>query len=201
MKNYRFTLSRRAKNSGAALIAALVILLMVTLIGTAGMEDTISENRMTLNFRDRRMAVAAADSGIRAAEMWLAKMTVEPQPATIANCPENRMPLCGQTVGNFPVWDIQGPPMRQFTWKTGDWPFWTTRGIQFRGTTTRDSSLGDKFADQPRTLIKKRSNPTNLNVEAASQGSGWNYYDVISSGTGFRDDSRAVVMTTFQKWL
>lgn len=200
MKQYPFALTARAKNSGAALIAALVILLMVTLIGTAGMEDTISENRMTLNFRDRRMAVAAADSGIRSAEIWLSKMLVEPELANVADC-RGKLPLCGQTTGNYPIWDVQGPDMKQYTWKSAEWPFWTELGIKFRGTTTRDSSLGDKFADQPRTVIQKRALPTNLNVDAASQGSGWNYYNVISSGTGFRDDSRAVVMSTFQKWL
>jgi Tfp pilus assembly protein PilX len=193
-------LSYRKGNKGAALIAALIILLMVTLIGTTGMEDTISENRMTLNFRDRRMAVAAADSGIRAAELWLTNMTIEPALANVTDC-KGKLPLCGQTAGNYPIWEVKGPDMKQFTWKTANWPFWTELGVKFRGTTTRDSSLGDKFADQPRTVIQKRELPTNLNVDAASQGSGWNYYNVISSGTGFRDDSRAVVVSTFQKWL
>jgi Tfp pilus assembly protein PilX len=190
----------RKGSRGAALIAALIILLMVTLIGTAGMEDTISENRMTLNFRDRRMAIAAADSGIRAAELWLTQMTVEPAMANATDC-TGKLPMCGQKTGSYPVWDVKGPNMKQSTWKSADWSFWQELGVQFRGTTTQSSSLGTSFADQPRTVIQKRELPVNFNVDAASQGSGWNYYNVISSGTGFRSDSRAVVMSTFQKWL
>jgi len=54
---------------GAVLIVALVLLLVLTVLGTAGIRDTAMEERMAGNFRDYSAALAAAEAALRAGEL------------------------------------------------------------------------------------------------------------------------------------
>jgi Tfp pilus assembly protein PilX len=51
---------------GAALIVGLIMLLLLTLIGVAGMRDTLLQEKMAGNMRDREIALQAAESALRA---------------------------------------------------------------------------------------------------------------------------------------
>lgn len=55
--------------SGAVLIISLIMLLLLTLIGTSSMQTTSLEEKMAGNFRDRNLAFQAAESAIRDAEL------------------------------------------------------------------------------------------------------------------------------------
>lgn len=61
----------RNTQSGAVLAIALIMLLVLTLLGTTGMQNTIMEERMASNTRDRSIAFQAAESAIRDAETYL----------------------------------------------------------------------------------------------------------------------------------
>lgn len=66
------TLSGSIKNqNGAALIVALVILVVITLIGAASIRSSTMEMKMVNSQRDRDAAFAAAEAALRAAEDWL----------------------------------------------------------------------------------------------------------------------------------
>lgn len=56
------------KQRGAVLIVALVLLLVLTILGTAGMQETTMEERMAGNFRDHAAALEAAESALRSGE-------------------------------------------------------------------------------------------------------------------------------------
>ncbi|NWO08515.1 MAG: hypothetical protein HLX50_23250, partial [Alteromonadaceae bacterium] len=58
--------------SGSVLIVSLIMLLLLSLIGVAGMQNTTLQNRMTGNLQDRELAFQAAEAAIREAEAWLA---------------------------------------------------------------------------------------------------------------------------------
>jgi type IV pilus assembly protein PilX len=60
---------------GAALIVGLIMLLLLTLIGVAGMRDTLLQEKMAGNMRDREIALQAAESALRAAEAQLGQLT------------------------------------------------------------------------------------------------------------------------------
>ena len=53
---------------GAVLIVALVLLLVLTILGTAGIRDTTMEERMAGNFRDYSAALEAAETALRIGE-------------------------------------------------------------------------------------------------------------------------------------
>ena len=56
------------RQRGAVLITALVILFVLTLLGVAGMQNTVLEERMAGNYRDRQVAFEAAEAALRAGE-------------------------------------------------------------------------------------------------------------------------------------
>ncbi|MBK8289087.1 MAG: hypothetical protein IPK95_11020 [Cellvibrionales bacterium] len=51
------------------------MLLLLTLIGVAGMRDTLLQEKMAGNMRDREIALQAAESALRAGEAQLAQLT------------------------------------------------------------------------------------------------------------------------------
>lgn len=61
----------RRQQRGAALIVGLIMLLLVTLLGIAGMRDTLLQEKMSGNMRDREMALQAAEAALRAGEAEL----------------------------------------------------------------------------------------------------------------------------------
>ncbi len=57
------------------LIVALVLLLVLTVLGTASIRDTTMEERMAGNFRDRSAALEAAESALRTGEGGISNTT------------------------------------------------------------------------------------------------------------------------------
>ncbi len=73
--SYRKHLSR---NSGSALIIALVILMVMTLIGLTSMNTSILEERMAGSMFNRNLGFQAAESALREGEGWIASQSVLP---------------------------------------------------------------------------------------------------------------------------
>jgi type IV pilus assembly protein PilX len=59
------------REEGAAMVIALVMLLVLTLLATASARMTLLEERMTGNTQDRNVAFQAAEAGLRAGEASL----------------------------------------------------------------------------------------------------------------------------------
>lgn len=64
------------RERGAVLIVALVMLLLLTVIGLAGMQDSNLQESMAGNMRDRNIAFQVAEAGLRAGENELRKATI-----------------------------------------------------------------------------------------------------------------------------
>lgn len=56
---------------GSALVVALVILVVLTIMAISGMQVTNLQERMAGNFRDKELAFQAAEASLREAEMFL----------------------------------------------------------------------------------------------------------------------------------
>lgn len=68
--------------SGAVLVVSLIMLLLLTLIGTTGMSVTSLEEKMAGNMRDRNLAFQAAESALSAGE------TAAATAALTLSCPD-----------------------------------------------------------------------------------------------------------------
>ncbi|MFO1349040.1 MAG: PilX N-terminal domain-containing pilus assembly protein [Pseudomonadales bacterium] len=76
MKHTMRSQPTQAAQRGAALIVGLIMLLLLTLIGVAGMRDTLLQQKMVANSKDREAALQSAESALRAAEDALGKPSV-----------------------------------------------------------------------------------------------------------------------------
>ena len=63
------------KQQGAVLVVSLIMLLVVTLIGVGSIRDTVLEERMAGNTRDRNVAFQSAESGLREAELLIEQIS------------------------------------------------------------------------------------------------------------------------------
>lgn len=68
--------ARRGRDSGAVLIVALVMLLVLTILGVAGVQNTTLEERMAGNYRDRVSAFQAAEAALRRGEEDIADLAM-----------------------------------------------------------------------------------------------------------------------------
>lgn len=59
------------RESGAALILALIFLLVMTVLGTSSMRTSTMQERMAGNMRDGNLSFQSAEAGLRAAESFL----------------------------------------------------------------------------------------------------------------------------------
>ena len=63
---------QRRQQRGAVLAVSLVFLLVITLIAVGSMKNTILEEKMAGNIRDRNLAFQATESAVREAELFVA---------------------------------------------------------------------------------------------------------------------------------
>jgi type IV pilus assembly protein PilX len=71
-KSYNVYLNSKTHHqSGAVLIISLIMLLLLTLIATTGIQTTSLEEKMAGNLRDKNLGFQAAESALKAAEISL----------------------------------------------------------------------------------------------------------------------------------
>jgi type IV pilus assembly protein PilX len=66
---------------GMALIVSLILLLSLTILGLAAMQNTSLEERMAGSVRAENIALQGAEAGLRAGETWLAARAALPEGA------------------------------------------------------------------------------------------------------------------------
>lgn len=86
------------KQQGVVLIISLIMLVLMTLIGMAGIRSITKEERMVAQSYDRTLAFQAAESALREAEI-LIEAAGRPTPAVSAACAKSGAPsevmVCG----------------------------------------------------------------------------------------------------------
>lgn len=106
------------KESGAVLIVALVILLILTILGLAVMESSIIEERSAGNALTRNAAFQAAEAALREGESALLALSQKPEPVDAA--------FFTGTVYNIDTLDGGNP-----RWWEGDESIWTNKGTLY----------------------------------------------------------------------
>ncbi len=71
MTTHSPTLNAQSRQQGIALIMAIILLIIATLTGLAGMRNTTLQERLSANLYDRAIAMQAAEFALAAAEKWL----------------------------------------------------------------------------------------------------------------------------------
>ncbi len=116
MKTSSCSIFRNAKHGsqdGVALVIALILLVVATLIGIAGISGTALQERMSSNLYDRSLAMQSAESAIRAAQA-----AISADPDVGIDCRTTLCPMIPTDTfsGNSATWiDVTG----QFLINTG----------------------------------------------------------------------------------
>jgi type IV pilus assembly protein PilX len=75
--------SPQAGQRGIALVVALILLVVITLVGLAAVRGTIMQQKMTANFYDRQIAFQATEAALRQAEAAILASTA---PTAFSDC-------------------------------------------------------------------------------------------------------------------
>lgn len=68
--------SHGSRQQGFALIACLIVLLVLTVLGSSAMQGSVMQERMAGHVRDRDLAFQAAEAALREAEEFLGQATL-----------------------------------------------------------------------------------------------------------------------------
>lgn len=170
------------KQRGAVLVVSLIILLLMTLIGTTGMQATSLEEKMAGNMRDRNLAFQAAESALKAGEVYLGTTAALPA----FDCTNGLYPAHGTgcTTANVTSTTAPMPPV----WENINW---STQSVLYTGV------LAD-LNTNPRYIIEDMgvgcASPTSPCPAADVR----NNYRVTARATGGTADSVVIVQSLLQ---
>lgn len=165
--------ARLQPQSGAALVIALVMLAILTILGVASMQEGTLQERMTGNARNSILALQAAEVALRDGEEYV-KTTPIPGPFDGTN-------------GLYSPADAADPPQ----WEQVDW----TDGTEVRTVSVQG------VADDPRYIIEQLSGisfgGTHLaGDEALPAGA---VYRITAMGTGLSGEASIMIQSTYRR--
>ena len=99
MKHLLFKRNHSHTQQGVALVIALILLVLVTLVGLAAMRGTITQQQMTSDFYDRETSFQSGEAALRAAS---ASVASNPTAATIRDCTSLTAAACWANPFNDP---------------------------------------------------------------------------------------------------
>lgn len=117
---------------GVALIVALIMLVLMTLVGLAAIRGVTLEERMAGNTLDRSLSFQTAEDALRQGELWVEAN----KPDITTNC--NIEAVCTPATAGAPVWEDP-----DITWKAGTS---TTSGSLVIASEYLVEYLGNTFA-------------------------------------------------------
>ena len=179
MRNYN-----PARQQGSALIVSLSILLVLTILGISSMSTTALQERMAGNARDSEVAFEAAETALRAGEIYIGTLT------------DATLPGFTGTAGLYPVSTTQ-----TYAWKDNN--NWTS-------TNAAIASFSMNVSQSPMYIIQaidsKISAPSEQALESKSysnnapQVSGnVKVFQITARGYGLSSTSRVMLQSYFGK--
>lgn len=176
---------RAGKQAGFVLVAALMFLMLLTILGLAASRVASVEVIMASNFRDMDRAFSATEAALRDAEIRVTGYNTNPATPVNpygfnSNCTNG---LC-DSVANIPSLDFFGAaePGRHSV------PL---------GTTTGSPTLGG-VANQPRYLIENVSRTTSTSGMAeTTAGGSQRLYRITAQGTGLKASTRITLQEVY----
>jgi len=190
---------RDQSQSGSAMLMALLILIVLTLLGVFASSSGIMQERMSGNFRDSARAFEAAEAGARWIEAWFASLRdLADQPFVCdGNC------VVGQNV----VWAVDNyqadfPQLSNTWWDNNAADYGLDPGSNPLGPAVNvDGNLDatvPEVHEQPRIIVEH----TYFKGDTLDIGStGVNFYRITSRATGAipGNNNVAIVQSTFAR--
>lgn len=165
------------RERGAAMVIALIMLLVLTVLGTATARMTLLEERMTGNTQDRRVAFQAAEAALREGENLL------------------EQPVLPDFDGDDGLYQPAAPD-EQPLWRTVDFDSAEVRS--YEGLADADGPLSSAAAsyfveELPRVPTAGVSLAADTPVDDVS------FYRVTARGTGIAGAAAVTLQTTYRR--
>ena len=168
---------RARRQSGAALIVALVMLLVMTIIGVTASRTSTLQERMAGNMRQRALAFEVAETTLRVGEAWIQNQVGGPRPFAVS------LAACGAPPCDVLALDSLAP-LADATWT---------------GTNTRQA-IGEMqlpLAATPRYYIEQQQ----FIPDSLTQGQGPQsvriYYRITARALGESATAESILRSTF----
>jgi type IV pilus assembly protein PilX len=185
MNRYGFTFIHAQR--GAALAVSLIILLVMTLLGIAGMRSTTLEERMAGNMRDHHRAFEAAEATLRGAERFIDSTIISSRPF--------------DTNGSDGLYNDADPRI----WESVDWTGSTTNANNNESlpyTAFTPSPTRPRFVIQHYATVQEQADKLNLDNYGQGTGAGaTELFRITARGTGGSDSAAVILQTTYGKKL
>jgi len=171
-------INAQRRQRGAALVVALIMLLVMTVLGITAMQMTRMEERMAGNSRDLNLAFQGAEAGLRDSEARLAALTSRPAACSTAPC----------TV-----------------WRIGSWPsdlrdelraWWLANGTEYGVDAVAEVT---EVTRDPRVITESLGFvPDSLTI-GHGPPEGRDFYKITANSSGASDTATAVLESTYTR--
>lgn len=164
------------RQTGAALITGLILLVVLTLLGFSASRAAIQQELISRNNKDQNLAFQAAEAALRDAESCI-RAAGDGSPGSVT--------VCGAV----------GAPYATTTLRFANQSFWKNNGTVY-GSITGNTAIAE-VAEQPRYLISllKQSNSGGLSLGGTQL---WTYhYQISTIGFGQNPNTQRVIQGIF----
>ena len=193
MTTHSPTLNTRSRQQGIALIMAIILLIIATLTGLAGMRNTSLQEKLAANLYDRAIAMQAAEFALSAAEKYIHETARGTLITAVTDCsqptsscpatPDNTFKTTGTT-----VWTNVTLPD---DFKKGADSGTPQYFIQYLGLKNSDANTD---TSQSGNLLQYGATGGGSNATGATQNA--TYRVIARSGTPTADNDRSIVVLT-----
>ena len=194
-------LRQGAGQRGMVLITSLIILLVLTLLGLASIQNTSMEERMAGNLRAENVAFQAAEAALRAGE---ACMTAQPARPTVN---QNLGPSAACGSPGFRVRLLDDPETAVspsdvgLYWETWSAADWANAYTDTYDQTTLAYAVGQNLPTAPRLVLEERDIEQESLVVGQQQdfAAGRWFYQVTARGTDASGRSAVILRSSYAR--
>lgn len=180
--------SRRFRQTGAVLIMALVMLVVLTLIGLSAMQVSTMEEVMAGNLKDCNQGFQAAEAAISDAADWLSTRRTKPvaTPTAANNVYSSSVYTLGETDTPATLgFDWGSNAIRYGALNAGDDTIAKVIGTCSPGTPAAAGNAMSDLYSLPCLVIEEHAFvPDNLDPDTTAKGVGDYYYRITTRGFG-----------------
>lgn len=204
---YAAALRPSCREAGAALFISLVFLFTLTVIGLAGMQNTVLQEKMAGNLRDRSLAFQAADSALRVAEAWLTNT------ATLAfDCSSENDGLYKNTQPGEAAYDATKPDAASNCPTEKGWPsssqtshaysvendkFWNDGDTPNTDVVTVNDAQFNGLAEKPKYVIEQMNITSNSLEAGKALQTEMSFYRVTAHGVGVTSGAVVILQSVY----
>ncbi len=185
------------RQRGAALVTALILLVILTMLGLSAMQNTTLEEKMAGNLRSSIAAFQAAESALRGGEDWIVSQTLKPIPGKVSGSTSSG----GSTSGPLPLWVLDSidpdPGKSDPWWKEADVSWWKDYARSYDSKLALDD---EEDLPAPHYVIEDMGVVKDaLNMGQGQDQNGTAYYRLTAQGVGVDQNTVSLLRSVYAR--